>query len=137
MKRRKEPKVAVFQTTELEARIIAATQGFQPHYRNKLLAMPSSQAGVIVDYILAMKTEFNPKHSTVQNLLTFLMHISKFHKNKDFAEMTREDVLSYLDSYRKSEEADPLHQWIGSYELLLFPKAKPPRVNSTGTMSLA
>lgn len=119
MKRRKEPKVAVFQASELETKIDAITHGFQPHYKNKLLALPPSQAGVIVDYILAMKTEFNPKPSTVKNLLTFLMHLSGFHKHKAFKEITREDVLAYLDSYRKSEESDPLHQWIGSYNVKL------------------
>ena len=29
--------------------------------------------------------------------------------------MTRDDVLLYLDSCRKSENEDPLHKWIGSY----------------------
>ncbi len=119
MKHRKEPKVAVFQGTELEAKIETITHGFQPHYRNKLLAMSPSQAGIIVDYILAMKTEFNPKPSTVKNLLTFLIHISGFHKHKAFKEMNREDIPSYLDSYRKSEEVDPQHQWIGGYNVKL------------------
>jgi integrase/recombinase XerD len=31
--------------------------------------------------------------------------------------MTRDDVLQYLDSYRRSEESDPLHKWIGTYNL--------------------
>jgi integrase len=31
--------------------------------------------------------------------------------------MTRNDILVYLDSHRKSEEADPYHKWIGSYNL--------------------
>lgn len=31
--------------------------------------------------------------------------------------MTRENVLEYLDSFRKSESVDPLHKWIGSYNL--------------------
>jgi hypothetical protein len=31
--------------------------------------------------------------------------------------MTREDVLQYLNSNRRSEESDPLHKWIGTYNL--------------------
>ncbi len=31
--------------------------------------------------------------------------------------MTREDVLSYLDKSRKPEDEDPLHKWIGSYNI--------------------
>ena len=31
--------------------------------------------------------------------------------------MTRDDILSYLDSIKKSEESDPLHKWIGTYNV--------------------
>ncbi len=31
--------------------------------------------------------------------------------------MTREDIVSYLNSLRKSNEVDPLHRWIGTYNL--------------------
>jgi hypothetical protein len=30
---------------------------------------------------------------------------------------TEEDVLAFLDSFRKPEESDPLHRWIGTYNL--------------------
>ncbi len=29
--------------------------------------------------------------------------------------MTRDDILLYLDSNRKSDNDDPLHKWIGTY----------------------
>ena len=31
--------------------------------------------------------------------------------------MTGEDILLYLDSFRKPEASDPLHKWIGTYTL--------------------
>jgi integrase/recombinase XerD len=31
--------------------------------------------------------------------------------------MTREDLLRYLDSLRRPEASDPLHKWIGTYNL--------------------
>ncbi|MFL6409508.1 MAG: hypothetical protein ACJ71F_20890 [Nitrososphaeraceae archaeon] len=31
--------------------------------------------------------------------------------------MTRDDVLCYLDKYRKSENEEPLHKWIGTYNI--------------------
>jgi integrase/recombinase XerD len=40
-----------------------------------------------------------------------------FNNIKSFDEITREDVLSFLDSFRKSETSDPLHRWIGTYNL--------------------
>ena len=38
---------------------------------------------------------------------------------KKFSDMTRDDVLSYLDKCRKLENEDPLHKWIGSYNTKL------------------
>jgi integrase len=37
--------------------------------------------------------------------------------NKSFKEITRQDLLSFLDSCRKPEHVDPLHKWIGTYNL--------------------
>ena len=31
--------------------------------------------------------------------------------------MARDDIWRYLDSHRRSEESDPLHKWIGTYNL--------------------
>ncbi len=31
--------------------------------------------------------------------------------------MTRDNILSYLNSLRKPEESDPDHKWIGTYKL--------------------
>jgi hypothetical protein len=46
---------------------------------------------------------------------------------KSFNEITRQDLLSFLDSRHKPEDVDPLHKWIGTYNTyrlseLSFPK---------------
>jgi len=33
--------------------------------------------------------------------------------------MTQEDLLCYLDKYRKPENEDPLHKWVGNYNTKL------------------
>jgi hypothetical protein len=38
---------------------------------------------------------------------------------KKFIDMTRDDVICYLDRCRKPENEDPLHKWIGSYNVKL------------------
>ena len=50
-------------------------------------------------------------------MIDVLTNLSKYHNYKDFKDLTREDILSFLDSFRKSEPADPLHKWIGTYNL--------------------
>ena len=72
----------------------------------------------ICDYIIAMKREINPRYNYVRYTIQFLSELSRIvGTNKKFINMTREDVLSYLDKSRKPEDEDPLHKWIGSYNI--------------------
>ena len=34
-----------------------------------------------------------------------------------FKDMTREDLLTYLNSFRKPENDDLMHKWIGTYNM--------------------
>ncbi|MFL6364672.1 MAG: hypothetical protein ACJ719_05645 [Nitrososphaeraceae archaeon] len=69
-----------------------------------------------------MKREINPSPNTIRTTIQFLYELSKSLGNieKRFEDMTRNDVLLYLDSYRKSDSEDPLHKWIGSYNTKLI-----------------
>ena len=70
---------------------------------------------IINEYLYSMQTEINLSDSykfTNTKLLTIL---SKFHKGKLFTKMEREDIIGYLNSLRKPDDA--LHGWIGTYNL--------------------
>jgi len=73
-----------------------------------------------------MKREINPRLSYIKCTIQILSELSRrvshnnnnnSKKKKQFADMmeSKDDVLLYLDSCRKSENDDPLHKWIGSY----------------------
>ena len=65
-----------------------------------------------------MKSEINPSDHYRNDVIILLCNLSTFFKNaKLFKEITREDFLSFLDSYRKPESIDPLHKWIGTYNI--------------------
>lgn len=64
-----------------------------------------------------MKSEVNLSDSYKCNVIEVLTKLYKYHHNKNFMDMTRDDILSYLGSFRKPEELDPLHKWIGTYNL--------------------
>ena len=64
-----------------------------------------------------MQTEINPSINYRKINRNTLTKLSRFHKNKAFANMKREDIISYLNTLRKSEDTDPLHKWIGTYNL--------------------
>ncbi len=75
-------------------------------------------AFVIANYIVAQKTEVNCADTYRRNMLNTLMSLSIKLENKPFKEMDREDIIFYLDSFRKTEKIDPLHKWIGTYNEL-------------------
>jgi integrase len=65
-----------------------------------------------------MKSEINPRPSYIRNNLQFLSELSRFVGiKKRFKDFIKEDITSFLDNHRKSEEEDPLHKWIGSYNI--------------------
>ena len=68
---------------------------------------------IINKYFNAMQTENNPNYNYIKVNRNTLTMFSRFHKNnKLFTKMKRKDILSYLNSLRKSDEIDPLHKWL-------------------------
>ncbi len=71
-----------------------------------------------LDYISSLKSEVNPSENYRRDVIILLCNFLIFFENeKSFKEITREDVLSFLDSFRKIESVDPLHKWVGTYNL--------------------
>ena len=65
---------------------------------------------------LAEETELNIKNSTKESRIKVLVWLSNFHNNKkSFNQMTKQDILDYLNSLRKSTIDDSTQRWIGSY----------------------
>ena len=108
--------------TITERRIENATEGLSSECFNFLhnRVLPANRENVltICDYISSLKSEINPSDGYRKNNIILLCTFSIFFKNaKLFKEITREDILSFLDSFRKIESVDPLHKWIGTYNL--------------------
>jgi integrase/recombinase XerD len=81
--------------------------------RNRL---SKENALTVSDYIIAMKREVNPRPNYKKSTIQIIAELSKtIGIAKKFIDMTRDDLLSYLDKCRKPDNEDPLHQWIGSY----------------------
>jgi integrase len=94
------------------------TAGAKPWLKRHLLIKISRQNSlVIINYILAMQTETNTSQSYKGATISKLKKLAEFHNNKAFKDMTRQDILAFLDEIRKPESVDPIHKWIGNYEL--------------------
>jgi integrase len=44
-----------------------------------------------------------------------LFQLARFVHFKDWKAITREDILAFLDSYRRPDASDSLHKWVGTY----------------------
>jgi integrase len=86
-------------------------------YTRNLLYAAGDNALTIIDYVTIMKTEVNYSNHYGNDTVRLLCRFSKYHKNKSFKKISRSDIIEFLDSLRKTETQDPLHKWIGSYNL--------------------
>ena len=64
-----------------------------------------------------MKVEINLSDHYRKDLIDILCKLSKHNENKSYREMTNLDIIGYLDIFRKPETLDPLHKWIGTYNI--------------------
>jgi integrase len=108
----------------IKQRIENATEGLSSNCFNHLFnrVLPGlkgkENALTICDYITSMRSEINPSDRYRKDNIISLSNLSKFFKNaKLFKELTRENFLSFLDSFRKTESVDSLHKWIGTYNI--------------------
>jgi integrase len=96
------------------------TEGIDPFVIKKLRKLSKENVITITNFLLAINTESNPSKGYRQQLLLRLCELSKFVNNKEFRQITREDLIQYMDRFRKPESVDPLHKWIGTYNLFLI-----------------
>ena len=103
----------------LDRKIDECTAGLWASIRKQLHSLSKDNAATIVKYIEIMKTEANPSDHYRKDLIVLLCLFSKHNNNAPFRDVTRDNVIRFLDSYRKTETQDPMHKWIGTYNLFL------------------
>src|SRR5215213_1336448 len=92
--------------------------GAHPYVKDHLLhRITRDNCLVIINYILNFTTEVNPAQDYRINTIGTLKQLAECYHPRLFNELTRQDIIDYLDHFRKSETTDPLHKWIGTYEL--------------------
>src|SRR5919197_1243355 len=105
----------------LDRKIEDVTAGLVPHYSNvlgKLSLSNKENASTVISYISAMRTEANLSDNYRRDLILLLSSFSNYFQNKiSFKEITRDNLLAFLESSRKQESVDPLHKWIGTYNI--------------------
>jgi integrase/recombinase XerD len=95
----------------------------QSEYSRLLHAISEENALTIGNYIQALRIEINLSDHYRRDIIRLLCTLSRHNDDQSFKDMNRDEIISFLDSYRKSETLDPMHRWIGTYNnfrMLLF-----------------
>jgi hypothetical protein len=101
----------------LDRRIEETAAGLPYSYAKQLYSISKDNAATIIDYIFAMKSEVNLSDNYRKNVIELLSRFSKYNDNKPFKDLIRTNIIRFLETYRKTEAQDPMHKWIGTYNI--------------------
>src|ERR687892_1397078 len=103
--------------TLFDIKIESIVRGLTPDCKKTLQKISKENALTIIEYIISMQTEINLSSHYQKDLILLLCRFSRSNNHKPFQQLTRPEIITFLDSFRKSEEIDLLHKWIGTYNL--------------------
>jgi integrase len=105
-------------STKFESRLQLAVEGLNPYFRRLVLEISRQNSTYIIDFVInELKRENNASVSYVRINIYAIAELVKHSKKSDLRKFTKEDILSYLDSLKKTETQDPMHKWIGTHSL--------------------
>jgi hypothetical protein len=99
-------------------RITEATSGLNNHYFTMVAErMSASNADLLSQFIIQNRQNSIIANNTIEMYIDGIVYLENYHKHKDLDKMDRNDIMIFLDSYRKPETIDPLHKWINTYNI--------------------
>jgi Phage integrase, N-terminal SAM-like domain len=105
---------------EIIQRIKEAVSGLNSYYFTLIAErMSVNNANTIAQFVISNRKERNIAKNTVMIYIDGIVYLENYHKHKDLDKMDKNDIISFLDSYRKPESIDPLHKWINTYNIRL------------------
>jgi integrase/recombinase XerD len=101
-----------------DRKIAIACEGLRSHYYDLINKIPLKEnALTLASYIISMKSEINLSNNYRIDIIEKMSRLSIYYGKTLFKGMTREQILDFLDHLRKPEASDPLHKWIGTYNV--------------------
>jgi integrase/recombinase XerD len=105
---------------EIRQRILEATSDLTNRYYILMTErMSVHNADILAKFIISNRKERYIALNTIIIYIAGISYLENFHKHKKLDKMDRNDIISFLDSYRKPENVDPLHRWINTYNTRL------------------
>ena len=108
------------QVLEAPSKVGQITQGLEPSFKQLLLKTPDPNQDIICNFLLEEILQLNIMPQTLMWKLKVLCYVSRFLNHKSFKDMTKQDVVLYLNSLRKADST----KWVGTYNnrVLVFRK---------------
>jgi integrase len=102
----------------INRKVSLATEGLPPCVENWLRTRTLNEnALTIPEYVLSLRRETNPSPNYTKMQIMALVDLSEYLNQKPFGQLISDDIVLFLDKFRKTEDKDPLHKWVGTYNL--------------------
>ncbi|HJS64335.1 MAG TPA: tyrosine-type recombinase/integrase, partial [Nitrososphaeraceae archaeon] len=92
----------------------ASTLAFFNSFKKMSLANIQN-ANILYNFIITEQNHTNVKLSTRLTYIKVICLFNRYLSYKDFTKITKNDILDYLNSLKRSESDDPTHKWINTY----------------------
>jgi integrase/recombinase XerD len=110
-----------FNKVKIKQQIIEATSGLNNHYVSMMVErMSVINADLLARFIILNRKDSIIAINTIAMYIDGIVYLENFHRHKDLDKMDKNDIVAFLDSYRKSETVDPLHKWVATYNIRLM-----------------
>jgi hypothetical protein len=104
--------------TLFDRKIEIASESLTSRYFISFYKIPLKEnALTLASYIISLKSEINPSNIYRREIIDKLSRFSVYCDKTLYNDITREQILKFLDNLHKPEASDPLHKWIGTYNL--------------------
>jgi hypothetical protein len=101
-----------------DRKVEIASEGLSSYYQTRFYKIPLKEnALTLAIYIISVKSEINPSNIYRREIIDKLSRFAVYCDKTLLKDVTREQILNFLDNLRKPEASDPLHKWIGTYNL--------------------
>lgn len=100
----------------VDYRTKVALEGLPGHLQKGVLEeVPEANRKILVDFLHNLVNGENKSPNTKLMYVKHLLYLFRSVKHKAISEITRDDILAYLQSLRKPLPKDPQQKWISTY----------------------
>ena len=103
--------VAAHDDALFDRKIAIACEGLRSYYYDLFYKIPLKENALpLASYIISIKSEINLSYNYRIDVIEKISRLSIYSGKTLFKDITREQILDFLDHLRKPEASDPLHK---------------------------